>query len=47
MEEIRFDSEVLNKLMAEKTGKESFTREEVRKELGYIGLNLQGEQLTQ
>ena len=47
MEEIRFDSEVLNKLMAEKTGKESFTREEVRKELSYIGLNLQGEQLTQ
>ena len=47
MEGIRFDSEALNKLMAEKTGKESFTREEVRKELGYIGLNLQGEQLTQ
>ncbi len=47
MEEIRFDSEVLNKLMAEKTGKESFTREEVRKELRYIELNLQGEQITQ
>lgn len=47
MEEVRFDSEILNKFMAEKTGKESFTKDEVRKELMYMELDLQGEKMTQ
>ena len=40
MEEIRFNSEVLNKIMSEKTGKESFTKDEIGKELRYMELDL-------
>ena len=47
MEEIRFNSEVLNKIMSEKTGKESFTKDEIGKELRYMELDLQGEKMTQ
>ena len=47
MEEIRFNSEVLNKIMTEKTRKESFTKEKIKKGLSYMELDLQGEQVTQ
>ena len=47
MEEIRFNSEVLNKIMSEKIGKESFTKDEIGKELRYMELDLQGEKMTQ